>query len=98
MNFEEVDPILLRWSETHRIPLSTEYRGEPVRAFDIVGSTGAKCQIWIEAGEGLVVAVWDYRERIEKFAASEDDLFSCLDAALATGRRWLEPSQSAPPT
>ena len=88
MSFSTIDPILREWSRANRIPLYTEYRGAPVRSFDVVIPTGERRQIWVEKNGDLTVIVWDYGKRRKKFDATLSNLYRQLDAALHQAKAW----------
>jgi hypothetical protein len=88
-DFESIDPLIRRWSADNAIPLFTEYRGESVRSFDIVGPSARRCQIWIESAEPLAVHVWDYGKRRERLEADFDTVRQRLDDALEIARSWV---------
>lgn len=87
--FEQVDPVILEWSEERHLPLYTRYKDEDVRSFQVVGASGASCQIWIETGDEVSVHVWDYGRRRRSFVTNGRDLRTALDNALAVARSWI---------
>ena len=72
--------------------LYTEYKGEEVRSFLLVGQHGSKAQLWIDppspTGE-VGVHAWDYRRRREDYVTNVGALESCLDQALEVAEGWL---------
>lgn len=89
--FAQLDPTITQWSRNRQIPLFTHYKDEDVRSFQVVGSSGAKCQIWIEVGERVIVSVWDYGKRRQDLDADADSLRARLDEALSIARSWVNP-------
>lgn len=89
--FAQFDPIIEQWSSDRQIPLFTRYKDEDVRSFQVVGSSGTECQIWIEVGERVTVSVWDYGKRRQDLEADADSLRARLDEALSIARSWVNP-------
>lgn len=87
--FAELDPILEDWSRERRIPLSTEYKDEEVRSFQLVDQTGGQYQIWIDVERGLTVSVWDFGKKRHDFSADLGSLRERLDDALNLARSWM---------
>lgn len=84
--FDEVDPVLRRWSKSRVVPMHTRYREDEVRSFSIVNSSGQEFQIWIEM-DPLVVNFWDFKADRRSWRIAIAHLESHLDDALAlTGR------------
>jgi hypothetical protein len=86
--YAKYDDELRAWADDHQLPLFTEYKDEPVRSFQIVGSTGSECQIWLDQDGS--VHVWDYKKRGTQFR--DGRLRDRLDAALGAARAWAERS------
>jgi len=87
--FVHVDPILKRWSQRRGVPLSTRYRDEEVRSFQLIGPANERAQIWVEVDATKVsVHVWDYKKRRETLATDVEGLESSLDLALAQAMSW----------
>ena len=88
--FEQLDPAIEEWAKERQVPLYTSYKGDDVRSFQVVGSSGAACQIWIEVGNVVSLIVWDYGARRRTFATEPGKLKAALDGALAVARGWAE--------
>ncbi len=86
--FEQIDPVIRQWSHERQLPLYTEYKETEVRSFEVPGSSGAACQIWIEVGHTLSVCVWDRADRRRTFETDASSLRGALDEALNVARRW----------
>ena len=88
--FEDLDPVIVEWSQAMRLPLYTRYRDDDVRSFQVVGISGASCQIWVEISDEVTVHVWDYGPRRHSFPTDGPGLRATLDEALAVAKRWIE--------
>jgi len=92
MSIEPVDRILERWLQTHGVRLNKEFKGEPVRSFDVVSPAGGKVQIWIDpvSDQGDVqVHVWDYRRRRRDLSGTIWELVRLVDKAHAIAQNWV---------
>jgi hypothetical protein len=85
----QLDPTIRQWSSDRQIPLFTRYKDEDVRSFEVIGSSGATCQIWIETEERVTVRIWDYGERRHDLDADISSLRAQLDEALRIARSWV---------
>lgn len=92
MSFDPVDEVLEQWLRVHKVRLYKEFKGEPVRSFDVVSPTGDKVQIWIDpvSDRGDVhVHIWDYRRRRRDLSGTISELIRLVDDAHATAQAWL---------
>jgi len=48
MSYEWIDQIISAWATDFRLTVYREYKDVEVRSVDVVSSSGAKCQIWID--------------------------------------------------
>lgn len=87
--FGQLDPIIEQWSSDRQIPLFTQYKDEEVRSFQVVGPSGAQCQIRIQAGDRVTVSVWDYGKRRQDLEADAGSLGARLDEALSIAQSWV---------
>lgn len=92
MSYELVDEVLEPWSSAHRLHVYTEYKDEPVRSMDMVGSKGSKVQIWIDpvSADGIVsVQIWDHHSRRRDLSGPVADLGKLLNTAHQEATEWL---------
>jgi hypothetical protein len=92
MTYQLVDQALTEWLGSHPVHMSTEYKGEEVRSFDVVSPTGDKVQVWIDplgSGDQVQVHVWDYRRRRQDLTGNIADVARLIDTAYETARQWL---------
>ena len=84
VDYSEIDEILQRWSETHRIPMMKEYKEVEVRSFDFVGEDGIRYQLWVDPPNengSIAIHVWDYKKRRKDLIAKRTELFENLEIA-----------------
>jgi hypothetical protein len=93
MNFNTIDPLLRAWASRNSIPLSTRYKEDEVRSFELAGPVG-RAQIWVEVNGGITVNVWDYRKRRQNLPADATTLERLLDEALIVARAWCDKSDT----
>lgn len=92
MSFEPVDEVLEPWLQVHKVRLYTEFKGEPVRSFDVVSPAGDKVQIWIDPvteGGDVQVHVWDYARRRRDLSGTISELVKLVDEAHAIALTWI---------
>jgi hypothetical protein len=93
MGYELVDEVLEPWSSGHKLQVSTEYKGEPVRSIQMVGAKHSRLQIWVDplSPAGIVsVHVWDYHRRRREFSGRIVDLNTLLERAYQLATKWLD--------
>ncbi len=90
MNFTSIDNELLNWAKLNMLNLSTQYRDEDVRSFELADSNGNPYQIWIDyKNEAWYVNAWDYKKR--KFRCkSNTSIQYTLDVALENVEQWIK--------
>jgi len=94
--YDPIDPELYAWAAKHSLHIYTKYQDDEVRSTDVVGSSGKKCQIWLnppdKAGT-FVVNIWNYgkkhAKRIKELQASKADIGDKLEEAYRTAQEWL---------
>ena len=69
MNYQIIDDVLDAWAKLHNLKVIKLYKDMQVRSVNIVDSTGAKYQIWIDPIEGkheIKINYWDYKNKDRK--------------------------------
>jgi len=92
MSYQQIDEVINAWAKDLRLSIFTEFKDAEVRSSDVVSSSGAKCQIWIDPPntEGrLGVHVWNYKDKRADTSVSVSQLRDSLNNAYATARSWL---------
>lgn len=94
--YDLIDPELHGWAAKHGLHIFTKYQDEEVRSVNVVGSSGKKCQIWIDQPDKagtFVVNIWNYKKkrakRIKQLQASKTDIRDKLEEAYDTAQQWL---------
>ena len=87
-----IDPELNAWATNHGLKIFTQYKDEEVRSTDVMGSSGKKCQIWVEPSYffTFVINVWDYKKRRVRLRAWKINIGSKLEEAYRTSQAWLK--------
>jgi hypothetical protein len=92
MSYEWIDEIISAWAADFRLTVYREYKDVEVRSTDVVSSSGAKCQIWIDppdADDKVGVHVWNYGEKRADSSVSVLQLRDALKSAYATALAWV---------
>ena len=92
MSYHLIDEVINGWATDLRLSIYKEFKDAEVRSTDVVSSSGAKCQIWIDPPntEGRVgVHVWNYKDKRADTSVSCSQLRDSLNKAYATARGWL---------
>ena len=92
MSYQQIDEVINAWATDLRLSVRKEFKDAEVRSTDVVSSSGAKCQIWIDPPntEGLVgVHVWNYKDKRADSSVSLSQLRDSLNNAYATAQSWL---------
>jgi len=92
MSFEWIDEIITAWAKDFRLTVYREYKDIEVRSTDVVTSSGAKCQIWIDppdADDKVGVHVWNYGEKRADSYVPVSQLRDALKSAYATALAWV---------
>ncbi len=92
MGYEAIDSVIFAWAAKHTLYVYRVFRDVEVRNVVLFGSSGQKCQIWIDSpdqSEEIQVHVWDYEKRRKDFKVAANDLSQCLELAYDTAMEWL---------
>jgi len=92
MSYERIDEIISAWATDFRLTVYREYKDVEVRSTDVVSSSGAKCQIWIDppdADDKVGVHVWNYKEKPADSYLPISQLRDALKSAYATALAWV---------
>ena len=92
MSYESIDKIISAWATDFALTVYHEYKDVEVRSTDVVGSSGAKCQIWIDppdAHNRVGVHVWNYRDKRAHSLVPASQLRESLKSAYATALGWV---------
>jgi len=92
MSYEWIDEIISAWATDFRLTVYREYKDVEVRSADVVSSSGAKCQIWIDppdADDKVGVHVWNYKEKRADSYVPISQLRDALKRAYATALAWV---------
>jgi len=92
MSYQQIDEVINAWATDLRLSVRKEFKDAEVRSTDVVSSSGAKCQIWIDPPntESLVgVHVWNYKDKRADCSVSLSQLRDSLNDAYGTARSWL---------
>ena len=92
MSFEWIDEIITAWATDFRLTVYREYKDIEVRSTDVVTSSGAKCQIWIDppdADDKVGVHVWNYGEKRADSYVPVSQLRDALKSACAAALAWV---------
>lgn len=101
--FESIDPILLRWADTHAVTLFTSHQGGEVRSFVVDPDGRNRVQIWVDApleGRGTI-HICQYPNGIGRFRRGArfdvpiSELVDTLDLALSIGQDWFRHAEQA---
>jgi hypothetical protein len=92
MSYEWIDEIISGWATDLRLTVYGEYKDVEVRSTDVVSSSGAKCQIWIDppdADDRVGVHVWNYKEKRADSYVPISQLRDALKSAYGTALAWV---------
>jgi hypothetical protein len=92
MSYDWIDQIISAWATDFSLTVYREYKDVEVRSADVVSSSGAKCQIWIDppdADDKVGVHVWNYMEKRADSYVPVSQLRDALKSAYATARAWV---------
>ena len=86
-----VDPAICQWCEAHSLILCTDYKDCDVRAVDVVGPGGTKCQVWIDPPEhdAVTVHIWPYAPPHERLTVHIEDIAAALEHAYDLAARFV---------
>ena len=93
MKYETIDFELSAWATRHGLQIFTEYKDCEVRSTEVVGSSGKKCQIWVDRSNWpatFVIHIWDYKKRKKKLRALKYNITDKLEEAYMTAKSWLD--------
>ena len=90
--YDPIDAELYAWAKNQGLHIFTEYKDYEVRTTDVVGSSGKRCQIWVEPSyfSTFVINVWDYKKRRVRLRAWKINIGRKLEKAYQTAQAWLK--------
>ena len=82
-SYAVVDPVIQRWCKAHSLMLFTDYKDYDVRSVDVVGPTGAKCQVWVDPpqNDNVTIHIWPYAPPHERMTIRIEDFAEALEKA-----------------
>ena len=90
-DYAQVDPAIRQWCKSHSLTLGTNYKDCDVRSVDVVGPSGKKCQVWIDAPENgtVMIHVWPYAAPHERLTVHVEDIGSALERAYDLAAQFI---------